>query len=116
MNELNALYAKLLHYGLLLIRDALSSNDTEWAHAQAEMLHNIPSLIDEPNVHRHHYFWSCERVAYIQWVEADGREHVRRHTAMFYEPVWQEMKPILMDSFSKAGILAEELPVSHANG
>jgi hypothetical protein len=102
MNELTPLYAKLLQYGLLSIREALSSNDIEWAKAQAELLHNIPSLLDESNVKRHAYFWFSEREAYIDWVNASSHEQARKRMKMFYEPIWQEMEPILTELSSAA--------------
>jgi hypothetical protein len=102
MNELTPLYIRLLHCGLLSIREALYANDVEWAKAQAELLHNIPSLLDEPNVKRHEYFWFSERGAYLDWVNLSGSEQARKRMRIYYEPVWQEMEPILTELLSSA--------------
>ncbi len=50
MNDLNIAYARLLHFGLLIVRQALDEGDLGWAQAEVTMLHNVPSLIEEPNV------------------------------------------------------------------
>src|SRR4051794_18906821 len=104
MNELNSYYAKILHYGLLVIREAALQNDMEWIKAESQFLHNIPSLIDEPNVQRHEYFWSKERQAYIDWVNASGGETARKRMRMFYEPIWKEMAPLMTELLSAARI------------
>ena len=102
MNELTPLYIKLLEYGLLSIREALSSDDIEWAKAQVELLHNIPSLLDGPNVQRHAYFWFSEREAYIDWVKESGHDQARKRMKFYIEPIWQEMEPILTELSTEA--------------
>jgi hypothetical protein len=108
MNELNALYSKLVGFGLISLREAVRCQDLEWAEAEIEQLHNIPSLLDEPNVERHRYFWFTEREAYIQWVKTSGHEVPQRRMRLFYEPVWREMEPILLDSFSCSAMAREK--------
>jgi hypothetical protein len=60
-NRLNVLYSGLLGYGLAGLREAVDSSDLDWARAEIELLHNVPSLLDETNVERHRYFWLTER-------------------------------------------------------
>jgi len=70
MSEFNALYSKLLGFGLISLLEAVRYRNLECAEAEIELLHNIPGLLDEPNVERHRYSWFSERDAYIQWVNA----------------------------------------------
>lgn len=100
MDPLSRLYREHLARGLVLLRDAISSRDYEWAEAEVTLLHNIPSLLDEPNIERHRYFWFAERVAYIEWASAPGREASLSRMKMYYEPLWLEMEPILRSLLS----------------
>ena len=104
MSELNALYSRVLGYGLISLREAVRCRDLEWAEAEIELLHNIPSLLDEANLERHRYFWFDEREAYIQWVNASERPIPKRRMRLYYEPVWQEMEPILLNALSCGGV------------
>lgn len=109
VDRLNEFYARLLHFGLLALREAIALKDLEWAKVETVFLHNIPSLIDEPNVHRHRCFWETEREIYIEWVEGCGREHIQSRLRTYYEPVWREMEPILREMFSPEAA-ASQLP------
>ncbi len=100
MDSLNGLYAIHLARGLVLIREAIQSRDYECAEAEVTLLHNIPSLLDEPNIERHRYFWLVERAAYIEWASAPGRETSLSRMNAYYEPLWLEMEPILRSLFS----------------
>lgn len=100
MERLNALYNRLLGFGLISVREAVRSQDQEWAEAETELLHNVPSLIDETNVERHRYFWFTEREHYIEWAESAGREKPRSRMRTYYEPIWREMEPIVLELLS----------------
>jgi hypothetical protein len=104
MNELNSLYAQLLHFGLILIREAIRSHEYEWAEAEADFLHNIPSLFDEPNVHRHQYFWLQERDLYLARLNRLQNEQANSRLRTYYQPIWQEMEPLLLEWFAKSGL------------
>ncbi|HEY3393495.1 MAG TPA: hypothetical protein VGK58_12365 [Lacipirellulaceae bacterium] len=100
MTELNPFYNKLLSFGLIALREAVRCGDLEWAEAEIELLHNIPSLLEESNPERHRYFWCTERDAYIKWVEFCDREKVKRRLRLYYEPLWDGMKAIMLESLS----------------
>ena len=95
MKELDTLYVRLLIHGLSILKEAIRSDDAEWTLAEIEWLHNVPSLIGEDNKERHRYFWYKERRAYIDWVSDLGRERARLRMSAFYEPIWNEMEPLL---------------------
>ena len=102
MDSLNRLYATLLARGLVLLREAIRSHDEQRAEAEVQFLHNVPTLLDEPNIERHRYFWNVERVAYIEWASKPGHELAAKRVGTYYEPLWQEMEPLLRDLFSNA--------------
>jgi len=81
---------------MLVLREAVWARDFEWANAEVEMLHNVPSLIGETNSTRHEYFWLQERTLYIQRTSALGRELQQIRMRTFYEPIWQEMEALVM--------------------
>lgn len=108
MQTLNALCAKLLQLGFVVLRQAVLSGDLEWAEAEVEFLHNVPSLIGEPNAKRHQYFWFVERKRYLDWVSAAGREEARSRMMTFYEPVLQEIDPVVI-AFLQSKETYEEL-------
>jgi len=99
MSRLSELYAELLSVGFLVLRQAVDAHDNGWIRAEVEMLHNVPSLMDEENVERHRYSWLSERPAYIEWASAPGRETAKSRMRTFYEPVWSEMEPLLDELF-----------------
>jgi hypothetical protein len=100
MNDLANYYSKMLTHGLLSIREAVRCNDLEWVEAEVQLLHNIPSLLDEPKWKRHQYFWSAERQSYIDWAGGRGREAQKKRMKLYYEPIWREMEPILLESLA----------------
>jgi hypothetical protein len=106
---LNELYARLLSIGLLALREAIFLRDFDWAAKEVEFLHNIPSLIGEENVDRHRSFWEIERDLYKQWVAECGSERVQSRLKTYYEPVWREMEPVLLEAFSRETITPGEL-------
>jgi hypothetical protein len=100
MEPLNALYVRLLHVGFIALRQAVDSRNQAWVEAEIEFLHNVPSLIDEPNVERHRYFWFVERRHYVEWANASDRDDVKSAMKAFYLPVLREMEPVLLEFLS----------------
>ncbi len=97
MNKLDSFYCDLLKVGFIVLRQAVASRNEEWINAELEFLHNIPSLIGEVNVERHRYFWFQERVAYIDWMAANGSADAQSRMRTFYEPIWQEMESSILE-------------------
>jgi hypothetical protein len=65
---------KILDTTFVVLGQARNARDLEWLDAEIELLHNVPSLIGEKNPKRHEYFLQQERPAYLEWVDAPGRE------------------------------------------
>lgn len=95
MDELNSLYIQMLHFGLHLLQHAVLLEDSEWSKAEVELLHNIPSLINETNDFRHIYQWDTTRAMYIEAVSKTQRELPRSRMKIIYQPLWNEMEPII---------------------
>ena len=98
MNKRDQIYLRLLHLGLLAIREATADANLEWAGAEAEFLHNIPSLIGETKVERHKYFWNVERVMYLEWISAHGGEKQKFRLDTRYQTVLKELLSLIEDT------------------
>ncbi len=96
MDNINTLYAQLLHVGFIVLRQAIDAKDWEWADKERELLHNVPSLMNESNMERHKCFWLLERPRYIEWVSARGGEP-RSRMMTYYAPLWKEMEPVIQE-------------------
>jgi hypothetical protein len=92
MNTLDRLYVRLLHHGLQILRDAAACDDAAWSYAEAELLHNVPSLIGEPNLRRHAYFWDQERQAYLTWLEKSENVRAASLAKTLYDPIWPSIE------------------------
>ena len=95
MESLDVLYLRLLTHGLIAIRNAAETGDVARCRAEAEHVHNIPSLIGETNMDRHIHYATQERTAYIEWVLSSGCEELREHACFLVGLAWSEMDMIL---------------------
>ena len=102
MSELDAFYIRMLEVGFVVLRQAHDSGDKEWLNAELELLHNIPSLLGEGNAERHRYFWFGERDLYINWLSTHGREEPISRMRTYYEPIWNEMEPLILHWLGEA--------------
>jgi hypothetical protein len=68
MTSRDKIYIEILHFGLMSLRESAFLDKVDLCTIEAEHLHNIPSLIGEPNEGRHIYYFDCERVSYIEKV------------------------------------------------
>lgn len=102
MSELDHLYARLLQVGFIVLNQAIDSGDQDWVRAEVELLHNVPSLLGEDNSERHRYFWDQERTHYIEWAQASGPEEARTRMRTYYEPIWRELEPLIMQRLQHA--------------
>lgn len=102
LQNLNDCYLQLMSVGFIVLRQAVDSRDRAWAAAEVELLHNVPSLLNEQNAERHRYFWYSEREHYLDWVSEPGREEARSRMETYYEPIWRAMEPLLLDLLASA--------------
>ena len=97
MTALDILYLQLLISGLPNLQNAVYSHDRDWVIQEIEMLHNIPSLINEPNPRRHEYYWFKERIRYIDFVESSGSGDAAPTMRAIYMPIWSKMEPLILE-------------------
>jgi hypothetical protein len=95
MNELDQLYLDLLHYGLVSIRAAASRGDLDRCHAEAEYLHEIPTLIGKAHLPSRVYHATKARQAYLDWIKQNDRDDVRECVRTWYAPAWRRMDALL---------------------
>ena len=96
MSELDRLYGRHLQVGFVVLKQALQSGNPDWVRAEVELLHNIPSLLGEDNIERHQYFWTGERQHYLDWLSEHGTAEARLRMRTFYEPLWNEKEPLIV--------------------
>lgn len=101
MSRLDELYLTLIESGFVMLKLAFNSRNMDWMKEEIEMLHNVPSLIDEKNKERHRYFWTKERTHYIQWVAKQDREDIKSRADALYDPIWIELDPIMRQLLSE---------------
>ena len=95
MNDLDRLYVSILHRGLIAIRNATWSQDLEFCKALSEYLHEIPSLIGEPNLLRHIYQATQASPMFSDWAKENGREDVLEFIETWLGEVWLQIDRVL---------------------
>ena len=103
LTDIDTLYSQFLTAGFISLREALDSGDLEWAKAETELLHNVPSLIGDRSWGRHDYFMNGERSIYIAWVSAPGRESIKARMCTFYYPFWIELEVLIKNRAERLG-------------
>jgi len=92
------IYAQILKWGLLQIRNDADAGKTELCSIEANHLHNMPSLIDEDNEQRHKYYFESERTLYLEHLKSqngiDTHSRAFRHAAIAnLRPNWKHILP-----------------------
>ena len=91
MTERDEIYRQILHIGLNELRDAAVNGRIQYCAVEAEHLHNIPSLIGEPNELRHDYYFDAERAYYLERVE---RSEEIEFMLGRYAELWQQLEEL----------------------
>lgn len=94
MTTRNQLYCQMLTLGFVVLRQAVESGDSEWVEQEMELLHNVPSLIDESNIERHKYFLEKEKRRYEEWASSPGRDTQKSLMLTYYTPLWEHMEAL----------------------
>jgi hypothetical protein len=92
MSERDRIYLEILGWGLCRIRDAASQGWSAYCAVEAEHLHNLPSLVQEANEHRHSYYFDSERTFYLERVDRTlpGVDMTLRR----YASLWRELEQL----------------------
>jgi hypothetical protein len=84
----------LLEWGLLIIREQARAGRMDICEIEADHIHNLPSLIGDPNEQRHKFFIGKERGLYLQRLRHHGdSEYVERRVGQCTEP-WRVLASI----------------------
>ena len=92
---LDQIYLEILKAGILAVRNAAHDGELSYCRAEADHIHNIPSLIGEDNIERHNYYYNAERVDYLKWLNSNGSEEAKQWILKRYLKAWEEMGKIL---------------------
>ena len=87
----DAIYLRLLQAGLNAVCAAAEAGDLARCRAEARLIHNIPSLLGESNMHRHQYFIQQEREMYLDWLAAANQDDYKTFARLLYEPQWRAL-------------------------
>jgi hypothetical protein len=91
----NDAYREILHWGLLAIRDWAAHHDNaKLAELEADHIHNLPSLIDETNEARHHYYIITEQPYYLERLEKMSHPEYREFILARYQQPWKVLAKI----------------------
>jgi hypothetical protein len=81
--KLSILYLDLLHYTLLIARDASRIEDSVWSEKEIEFVHNLPSLIKCGVADDHSYFWSVSVQLFMDWLASSKHNDANRLYKVF---------------------------------
>ncbi len=80
-------YRDILERGLVAIRNAAQGGLTALCAIEADHIHNIPSLLDETNESRHHYYITAERTGYLEQLKRlDAHQYLEQQLIWYWEP------------------------------
>src|SRR5437762_3525976 len=97
MQSRNQAYAAILHSGVLAIREGARIGKTKLCEIEADHLHNLPSLLDEPNELRHHYYFSQERRHYLKRLEELEDHEYTADRQRAYDKPWKVLAALALD-------------------
>jgi|GEM_PF-4402475 len=95
VDELDQTYSQILKYGLLVLRAAIASRDTDWALAEVELLHTIPTLLGRSEVKGHRYFWNGTREMYLEWLASSKNAEAQSRARTYYFPLFEALQPLI---------------------
>lgn len=87
-------YLQLLERGLPTIRDSAYGGQIALCEIEADHLHNIPSLLEEPNERRHIFYIVKERGLYLERLRKLGATEYLEDRAIWYTEPWQVLAKI----------------------
>jgi hypothetical protein len=90
-------YAEILRWGLLAIREAAYAGKTKLCEIEADHIHNLPSLLDEPNEARHHCYVVQERAYYLDRLGQVGDAEYAANRKRYYEQPWKVLTALAID-------------------
>ena len=89
-------YLEILTWGLLAIRASAHEGKSRLCEAEADHLHNLPSLVEEHNEKRHHYYIVPERKDYLAKLERLGEDEYRAQQTRWYAQPWRVLMELAL--------------------
>ena len=87
-------YLQLLERGLVAVRNHAHGGKITLCEIEADHIHNIPSLLDEPNETRHEYYIVGERSLYLDRLkELGATDYMESMMCWYFEP-WKVLASI----------------------
>lgn len=84
-------YLDILERGVVMVRNLAFGGNIELCGIEADHLHNIPSLLFEPNERRHEYYIAIERTAYLQQLGRIGATGHLEEALVWYAEPWNTL-------------------------
>lgn len=94
MDERQRAYLELLTHGLIAIRNYSYDGQMSLCEIESDHLHNIPSLFEESNELRHHYYIVQERGLYLERLESLGATEYLKSLLSRYAQPWKILSSI----------------------
>ena len=95
MKDIDTIYLTILHRGLVALRNAAEAGDIARCRAEAEHLHEMPTLVGESNLHRHLHYARGTRALYLEWVVSQKSKELDDWVEVWYRPEWKKIDRIL---------------------
>ena len=92
MSDRDRVYVQILHYGLIGLKNAAYGGEAAYWEIESDHLHNLPSLVGEPNEHRHDYYFDTERSYYLERVQHCKQD--TRFTLARYKELWEQLEAL----------------------
>ncbi len=87
-------YLRMLRCGLVMLRNTAHTDRIDLCRIEAEHLHEIPTLVGEPNERRHEYYLRGTRELYLESLrELGAGEYLESANIWYFEP-WQVLESV----------------------
>ena len=90
-------YEEILSLGLLAIRESACGGNVKLCEIEAEHIHNLPSLLHEPNEARHHYYIDSERSWYLRKLKEHANADYAAQRLRLYSDPWKILATLAAD-------------------
>lgn len=82
-------YLSLLHYGLVMLRNIAHTDRIDLCRIEAEHLHEVPTLVGEPDERRHEFYLRVTRGEYLRSLRETGATEYLENATIWYSGPWQ---------------------------
>lgn len=82
-------YLELLHEGIVAIRNYACAGQIKLCEIEADHLHNLWTLFDQPNEALHLYYIEVERSCYVDRLKQMGAKEYLNFMKMRYSESWK---------------------------